>query len=254
MKMPENFDEDMIAPCGINCLACNAYLNGKTKCPGCRAPLDKISRKTVRECPIKKCAFEKGLKWCFEDMGYPCPKIKALSRRYLKNYSVDIIENAKGARWDIPAYLKAQQELFTCKSCGGIINQHRKTCSDCGKEKDLLKQIFENIKKRDGIFLLTMNDYNDRKHLIKKLEAAYGNEHIFEFAMLKLLEQHENKASAFGLYFGFHKEPINFTEIGKILNLSPNRAGKLCNAAFRRLIAPGFYKKIWDEYGYKEKE
>ena len=254
MKMPGKIDAEMIAPCGLNCLACNAHLNSKTPCPGCRAPVEKITRKSCRECLIKKCAFEKGVKWCFECMSFPCSKIEKLNKRYSQKYDVYLIENASGAKWDIPEFLQSQKELFTCKSCNGIINQHRKRCSDCEQGANFLTPVLEKIKNRKSIFILDMDDYKDRKNLIKKLEAAFGNEHIFRHAMLKLLKEHEKKATAFGLYFGYQQDPINFAEISKILNLSSARVGVLCNAAFRRLIAPRFFKEVWAEYGYKEKE
>ena len=72
--------------------------------------------------------------------------------------------------------------------------------------------------------------------------------------MLKLLKEHEKEAVAFGLYFGYQDNPKKFPEIAGILDLSTARVGKLCNVAFRRLIAPWFYHKVWAEYGYKEKE
>ena len=34
--MIETFDPDLIAPCGMNCNICMAYLREKNKCPGCR--------------------------------------------------------------------------------------------------------------------------------------------------------------------------------------------------------------------------
>ena len=254
MKMPKQIDAEMIAPCGVNCLACNAHLSGKPPCPGCRAPVEKITRKSCRECLIKKCANEKSKKWCFECARFPCDLLKKLDKRYSKKYDVYIIESASGARLNLPDFLKLQKELFTCESCNGVINQHHKLCSECGQEKNLLKPLLDKIKNQKSIILLEIDDYNDRKNLIKKFEAAYGNEHIFRHAMLKLLKEHEKEAIAFGLYFGFHDNPKNFPEIAEILNLSAARVGKLCNTAFRRLIAPKFYNEVWAEYGYKEKE
>jgi negative regulator of replication initiation len=172
----------------------------------------------------------------------------------VKNYNVYLIENTQDARWNIPEFLKSQKEYFTCKSCGGIINQHKKACSECGKEANLLSTVLDKIKEHKPLILLKSDDYKDRKNLIKKFEAAYGNEHIFRYAMLKFLEKHENMAKAFGLYFGFQDAPKNVPEIANILNLSTARVSKLCNQAFRRLIMPKFYKEVWDEYGYKEKE
>ena len=255
MLMPKEMDAEMIAPCGVNCLACDAHLSGKPPCPGCRAPKEQQNRKSILNCAKKKCAFEKGVKWCFECMSFPCPQIKSLNNRYVRNCNVNIIENARETKWDLPEFLKSQRELFTCSSCGGIINQHRKICSECGQETNLLVSELQRIKRNQGMFhLLEADEYKDRKNLIKKFEAVYGNEHIFRYAMLKLLKEHEKKATVFGLYFGFQKDPINFSEIGKMLNLSETRVGVLCKKAFSRLNWSKFRREVWEEYGYKDKE
>jgi DNA-directed RNA polymerase specialized sigma subunit len=188
-------------------------------------------------------------------MNFPCPQIKNFNQRYVRNYNVNIIENARSAEWNIQKFLKSQKELFTCSSCGGIINQHRKICSECGREIDFLALELQKIKDDQGRFILLEKDeYKDRKNLIKKLEVAYGNEHIFKYAMLKLLKEHEKKATSFGLYFGFQKDPMSLSERGKILNISSARVGVLCKAAFRRLNWYRFREEVWEEYGYKEKE
>ena len=137
MKMPKNTDEKMIAPCGVNCLACSAHLDDKRPCPGCRASIEKITRKSCRNCEIKKCAYEKDLQWCFECSEFPCAKIKSLDQRYQKNYHVSLVQNGTDARADMAAFLTAQQEYFTCKSCGGVIDQHRQRCSECGNDEQL---------------------------------------------------------------------------------------------------------------------
>ncbi len=80
----------------------------------------------------KKCAFEQDLRWCFECRRFPCAKIKSLSQRYVQNYNVDLTQNGFDAKRDMDAFLEAQRERFTCKSCGGVIDQHHKKCSECG--------------------------------------------------------------------------------------------------------------------------
>jgi hypothetical protein len=255
MKMPKKMKPEMIAPCGINCLACSAHLREKKPCPGCKAPVEQITRKSCRECRIKKCAYEKGNKWCFECMSFPCPRIEKLTIRYMKNCCVNLIQNGRDADNDMTKFLKSQKDLFTCKSCEGIINQHQKTCSECGKEANLLPSVLPDSKEQKYTFrLLEDIDYKDRKNLIAKFEAAYGNEHIFKYAMLKLLKEHEKKATVFGLYFGYQKDPLSFSEIGKHLNLSTTRVGVLCHEAFRRLNWFKFRREVWEEYGYKEKK
>jgi len=99
--------------------------------------------------------------------------------------------------------------------------------------------------------VLEYSDYKDKKNLIKKFETAYGNEHIFKFAMIKLLNEFEREATAFGLFCGYQSEPLTLKKIGERMNLSTSRIGVLSYTAFRRLIHPGFRKKVWKEYGYK---
>ena len=131
MKMPEMIEPGMIAPCGVNCLACSAHLDARRSCPGCRAPVDEIARKSCRNCAKKRCAFEKGLQWCFECDRFPCNRIKSLDERYRRNYGVDLVKNGLDAKRDIHAFLRAQRQRFTCESCGGVIDQHRRQCAEC---------------------------------------------------------------------------------------------------------------------------
>ena len=44
----------LIAPCGMNCGICMAYLREKKKCPGCRVA-DTNKAITVIRCKIKNC-------------------------------------------------------------------------------------------------------------------------------------------------------------------------------------------------------
>lgn len=136
MKMPEKLEPSMIAPCGVNCLACSAHLDSKKPCPGCRAPIEKITRKSCRNCVKKRCAFEKGFQWCFECGRFPCARITCLDQRYRQNYDVDLIRNGSDAKRDMDAFLQAQRACFACQSCGGVIDQHHKRCSECGKNID----------------------------------------------------------------------------------------------------------------------
>lgn len=133
MKMNDNISETMIAPCGVNCFACSAYLNDKKPCAGCRAPDELITRKSCRNCTKKKCNLERGLQWCFQCSEFPCSRIKSLNKCYIQNYNVDIVQNGFDARKNMQDFLNAQKEQFTCKLCGGVIDQHHKKCSECGK-------------------------------------------------------------------------------------------------------------------------
>lgn len=136
MRMPEKIEARMIAPCGVNCLACSAYLDSKKPCPGCRAPNEEITRMSCRNCVKKRCAFEQDFQWCFECSHFPCARIRSLAQRYQQNYNVYLIQNSWNAKQDMDAFLRSQSECFACKLCGGIIDQHHHRCSECGKNVD----------------------------------------------------------------------------------------------------------------------
>ncbi|MEA5014323.1 MAG: DUF3795 domain-containing protein [Candidatus Limiplasma sp.] len=136
MKMPERIEAGMIAPCGVNCFACSAYLDGKKPCHGCRAPKERITRRSCGNCVKKRCALERGVQWCFECSRFPCARIKDLDKRYREKYGVDLVQNGLDAKRDMEAFLLAQRERFACQSCGGVISQHHQKCSACGKAAD----------------------------------------------------------------------------------------------------------------------
>ena len=64
-------DNTLIAYCGVDCAACPDLSGGK--CPGCRAtqwaPGD--------ECLPVACCREKGVDFCGECPGFPCPDMAA---------------------------------------------------------------------------------------------------------------------------------------------------------------------------------
>jgi hypothetical protein len=134
MKMPNAIEQELIAVCGLNCLACSAYLNNKTPCPGCSAPNEKHKRKSCVNCSKKKCAHEMGLQWCFECDSFPCSKIKSINKRYTTKYNINLIENGQKAKESMNAFLTEQKEKLACNICGGVINQHKKECSECGTQ------------------------------------------------------------------------------------------------------------------------
>lgn len=136
MKKPGEMAEGMIAPCGVNCTVCSAHVQHQKKpCPGCREAIEKITRKSCQNCTKKKCAFEKGLLWCFQCEKFPCSAIKNLDKSYQKNYEVSIIQNGIEAKNDMRAFLLSQQKHYTCKNCGEVVDVHHKKCSGCGGDK-----------------------------------------------------------------------------------------------------------------------
>lgn len=126
-------DKNLIAPCGINCGLCLAYLRDKNKCKGCRK--DDIGKPTSRyNCIIKTCVqFSDGKsKFCFECSKFPCRRLKQLNKRYSSKYNTSPIDNLlmikeKG----IMKFLKDQKKKWTCLQCNGSICMHRNRCLQC---------------------------------------------------------------------------------------------------------------------------
>lgn len=135
------FTPNLIAPCGINCGACVAYLRDRNKCPSCRVQ-DKNKPKTRLNCQIKNCAEMKKnkLKYCFLCAAFPCEKIKHLDKRYQTRYNVNVIENLENIKKSgIREFIKNEIEKWTCPKCGGTISMHKGYCMKCKTKKESQK-------------------------------------------------------------------------------------------------------------------
>ena len=126
----------LIAPCGMNCAICMAYLREKNKCAGCRGT-DINKPVTRRECKIKNCVtFTEGKsKYCFQCKKFPCDKLEHLDKRYRTNYDMSMIENLENIKkWGIRRFVKTEKERWACTKCGGTICIHKGICYRCGKK------------------------------------------------------------------------------------------------------------------------
>lgn len=84
-----------IAPCGMNCNLCIAYLREQRKCPGCRENNENKSNSCVR-CIIKNCKILKDNNWKYCSVKcekFPCQRLKNLDKRYRTKYMMSMIEN-----------------------------------------------------------------------------------------------------------------------------------------------------------------
>ncbi|MFA6250816.1 MAG: DUF3795 domain-containing protein [Candidatus Shapirobacteria bacterium] len=92
--------QGLIAPCGMNCGTCSAYLREKNKCPGCRQAV-KTKYVSIRKCVIRKCEqFKAGTnkfcgKWCTK---FPCLRLQKLDKRYREKYEMSMLENLENIR------------------------------------------------------------------------------------------------------------------------------------------------------------
>jgi hypothetical protein len=137
----EVMNEELIAPCGMNCSVCFSYLAmnndlrekgiSKTYCTGC------LTRD--KNCYYRKqCELlSNGLvRFCYECEDFPCPLIKTLDKRYRTFYHMSMIENLEYIRDNgISAFLQKDQEKWRCPECGGVICCHNGICFNCGLDK-----------------------------------------------------------------------------------------------------------------------
>ena len=129
--------KELIAPCGMNCRICYAYLRKKNKCPGC-AIEDPYKRSSRKECPIRNCEMIKNNQsgFCFECDDFPCKKLKQMDKRYTTKYHMSVLENLGIIKEQgIDALLAREAEKWKCPECGGVISCHNGVCYTCDLEK-----------------------------------------------------------------------------------------------------------------------
>jgi hypothetical protein len=130
------FDPLLVAPCGIDCQLCYAYLREKNHCPGCRGD-DSQKMKSCLACRIKSCEklVEGGFQYCFECDTFPCDRVKHLDKRYRTKYGVNPFENLNTIQENgIDAFVEIEMTKWTCPECGTILCMHKPQCLSCGYE------------------------------------------------------------------------------------------------------------------------
>lgn len=131
MKMPDEIDEVMFAPCGMNCMVCYKHCNSQSFCTGCYSS-EFGKPRHCRNCKIKDCIKTKEITYCFECENFPCAHIKALEKNYNNRYHVSLMQNSLTAQQNgVQAFLQEEQQKWTCLQCGGVISLHDGECTDC---------------------------------------------------------------------------------------------------------------------------
>lgn len=123
----------LIAPCGMNCRLCRAYIRDKKACPGCRGD-DSLKSKSCVTCRIKNCEkIMKGrVKYCFSCGSFPCARLNHLDKRYRTKYGMSMIDNLENIRkFGIRHFIRNEEERWTCPQCGEIICVHKPQCLYC---------------------------------------------------------------------------------------------------------------------------
>ena len=130
-------DANLIAPCGMNCGICRAYLREKNRCLGCFSE-DPYKRSFRRECIVRNCETIKTNTsgFCYECSEFPCRRLKQLDKRYTTKYSMSMLENLEIIRNEgIKVLLAREEKKWKCPECGGVISCHDGVCYTCGLDK-----------------------------------------------------------------------------------------------------------------------
>ena len=133
---------ELIAPCGMNCGLCKAYLaythgiptqRGKvTHCAGC------ILR--AKNCYVKrgcKQLSKNKINYCYQCQDMPCKNLDRLDRRYRERYDMSMVENQKMLKTNgVEAFLAEQAERYRCPNCGAVVSVHDGKCYSCGYKRN----------------------------------------------------------------------------------------------------------------------
>jgi hypothetical protein len=122
----------MLAPCGVDCGICSAYLREKNHCAGCLADDLTLSNHHCSTCTRKYCIEHKGETYCYSCDKFPCRSIKGLEKRYTEKYGESPIDNGRFVeQYGMEAFIALEKERWICKACGSVLNVHRSTCDIC---------------------------------------------------------------------------------------------------------------------------
>jgi len=142
MKNNVSMTKELIAPCGMNCGVCSAYLALKSNvrnkgirmpyCSGCR-PRDKRCAFLKKRCDL---LLNTRVKYCYECRDFPCTRLEHLDKRYRTFHKMSMIENLEYVKENgIREFLAKEKEKWSCPECGGVICCHNGICFNCGLDK-----------------------------------------------------------------------------------------------------------------------
>lgn len=108
-------NKNLIAPCGMNCGLCLAYLRDKNKCPGCMSGR-KVNGRCIN-CAIKLCKKRTG-DYCFSCDAFPCDRLIRLDKRYREKYEMSMVDNLETIKNKGLDYLIKQEQKKWINSQG----------------------------------------------------------------------------------------------------------------------------------------
>jgi hypothetical protein len=135
-------NEELIAPCGMNCGICSGYLALKhdvksqgirmAYCAGCR-PRDKKCAFLKKRCDL---LMSGRAQYCYECEDFPCRNLRHIDERYRTNYRMSMIENLEYLReYGMEKLLEKEEEKWRCPECGDVICCHNGICFSCGLDR-----------------------------------------------------------------------------------------------------------------------
>ncbi len=124
----------LIAPCGMNCTLCYAFLREKNKCRGCRGK-ETGKRISILHCSIRTCTVRRG-KFCSSKCErFPCERLRGLDKRYRSKYGMSMLDNlAKIESSGVRSFLRTEKAKWDCLGCGATLCVHKPTCQNCGRK------------------------------------------------------------------------------------------------------------------------
>lgn len=130
------FERYHLAPCGINCGTCRAFLRDRNKCSGCMS-VNGSNISHCITCSIKNCELLKktSSNFCSQCDQFPCRRIKHIDKRYRTKYKTGLIQNLRIINENgVEAYLLNETKRWTCSSCGAILCIHQDNCLKCDEK------------------------------------------------------------------------------------------------------------------------
>ena len=134
---------DLVAPCGMNCGICKAYLAYSRGVPYRKGEVSHCNGCLVRN---KNCAFvkrdcqklrKKQIRFCYECSDMPCKNLAKIDKLYRARYGMSMVENQEMIREKgMDEFLRSQLEKYRCSSCGDTISVHDGKCYTCGYQGD----------------------------------------------------------------------------------------------------------------------
>ncbi len=128
----------MIAPSGMTCGICVAYLRDKNICKGCWSNNGHKS-KSCLNCSIKNCVLleKTNSKFCYACAKFPCIRLKQLDKRYRLKYNMSMIENLQYIeKFGLENFELKESSRWKCATCGGTVCVHLRYCLKCNDQKN----------------------------------------------------------------------------------------------------------------------